>query len=121
MPRQTVQPVLESNSTAMQHVRPTLRKIFTGILCLQAEEDAPLLAWPLACGSAVAQKTMAIRYGDEELTVEVHDAAWKNELQALTPRYLAALRQITVQPVTSIKFIVAGQSDLHPRSSRRHN
>ena len=44
----------------MQHARGTLRKIFADKVCGQAGEDAPLLAWPVVCGAAVAEKTKAL-------------------------------------------------------------
>src|ERR1700690_3543613 len=60
-------PVLESTST-MQRAGSTLKKIFADTL-RPVGDDAPLLAWPLACGSQIADKTSAVSYGDGGLTV----------------------------------------------------
>jgi len=90
----------------MQHASTTLKKIFADTLRREAGNDAPLLAWPLACGSKVAEKTSAIGYADGVLTIEVPDATWKQQLQGLNRQYLAALKQISAQPVTAIKFVV---------------
>ncbi len=109
-------PLLYNRSfTAMQHASSTLKKIFADTLRRDAGDDAPLLAWPLACGSKVAEKTSAIGYADGVLTVEVPDATWQQQLQGLNPQYLAALKQISAQPVNAIKFVVRNQAERPPR------
>ena len=45
-----------------------------------AAAEAPLMAWPLVCGSAVAERTRALSFADGVLRVEVADAGWKSEL-----------------------------------------
>ncbi len=99
----------------MQHARSILHKIFAETLRREGGDSAPLLAWPLACGSATAAKTNAVSYAEGVLTVEVADAGWRQQLPSLVPRYLAALNQISTQPVDSIKFVAANPRD---RSSR---
>lgn len=95
----------------MRHAGSTLKKIFADTLRRDAGDDAPLLAWPLVCGSKVAEKTSAIAYADGVLTVEVPDATWQQQLQGLNPQYLAALKQISAQPVNAIKFVVRNQAE----------
>jgi predicted nucleic acid-binding Zn ribbon protein len=95
----------------MRHASSTLKKIFADTLRRDAGDDAPLLAWPLVCGSKVAEKTSAIAYADGVLTVEVPDATWQQQLHSLNPQYLAALKQISAQPVNAIKFVVRNQAD----------
>ena len=95
----------------MQHASSTLKKIFAETLRQQASDDAPQLAWPLACGAKVAEKTSAIGYADGVLTVEVPDANWRQQLQDFTHQYLAALKPISAQPVNTIKFVVKGRSE----------
>ena len=99
------------SSDAMQHASSTLKKIFAHTLRREAGDDAPLLAWPLACGSKVGEKTSAIGYADGVLTVEVPDATWQQQLQGLNRQYLAALKQISAQPVNTIKFVVKRQTE----------
>jgi hypothetical protein len=94
----------------MQHASLTLKKIFAKTLRQQASDNAPLLAWPLACGAKVAEKTSAIGYADGVLTVEVPDATWRQQLQDFTDLYLAALKPISAQPVSAIKFVVKGRA-----------
>jgi predicted nucleic acid-binding Zn ribbon protein len=95
----------------MRHASSTFNKIFADTLRRDAGDDAPLLAWPLVCGSKVAEKTSAIGYADGVLTVEVPDATWQQQLQGLNPQYLAALKQISAQPVNAIKFVVRNQAE----------
>lgn len=92
----------------MQHARSTLRKIFSDTLRREGV-DAPLLAWPLACGAKTAARTNAVAYADGVLTVAVPDNTWRNQLLSLSPRYLAALQQITAEPVSRINFVIPGQ------------
>ena len=95
----------------MQHASSTLKKIFADTLRREAGDDAPLLAWPLACGAKVAEKTSATGYAEGVLTVEVPDATWQQQLQGLERQYLAALKQISALPVSTIKFVVRNQSE----------
>jgi Dna[CI] antecedent, DciA len=74
----------------------------------QAEpRQSPLLAWSVACGSAVAERTRALNYDNGILRVEVADAGWKSELQSLAPRYLAALNRYSAETVNRIEFLLA--------------
>ena len=94
----------------MQPASSTLKKIFAETLRQQAGDDAPQLAWPLACGAKVSEKTSAIGYADGLLTVEVPDATWQQQLQDFMHQYLAALKPISARPVNAIKFVVKGRS-----------
>lgn len=68
--------------------------------------DAALLAWPLVCGSVVAERTRALDFRDGVLRVEVADTGWKSELQAIAPRYLALINRYTREQVRRIEFVV---------------
>jgi predicted nucleic acid-binding Zn ribbon protein len=67
------------------------------------------MAWPVVCGSAVAERTRALSFADGVLCVEVAGQRWKAELQALAPRYLAVINRYTVDAVRRIEFVVASQ------------
>jgi hypothetical protein len=101
----------------MRHASSTLKKIFADTLRREGGDSAPLLAWPLACGSATAAKTNALSYAEGLLTVEVSDPGWRQQLPSLVPRYLVALNQISTQRVDSIKF-VAPDSPNDPPAKR---
>jgi hypothetical protein len=97
----------------MQHARGTLKKIFAQNVCTKAGDLAPVLAWPVACGRAVAANTEALSFVDGVLVVAVPDAVWRNQLQLLSQPYLAGLNQISGQLVRSISFVVAPHP-IHP-------
>lgn len=69
-------------------------------------EESALLAWPVACGSAVADRTRALGFADGILRVEVADKGWQRELMALAPRYLATINRYSATCVRRIEFIV---------------
>ena len=91
----------------MQHARGTLKKIFADSVCSKSGEDAPLLAWPVVCGAAVAKKTRALSFADGVLLVAVPDVAWRAQLQNMYQQYLAGLHQVAGIQVKSISFVVA--------------
>lgn len=91
----------------MQQISAGLDKLLAQSLRLAPPAEAPLLAWPVVCGSAVAQRTRALGFQDGTLSVEVADAGWKSELKSLAPQYLAAINRYTTEAVYRIEFIVA--------------
>ena len=72
--------------------------------------DAPLLAWPLACGHAVGERTRAMDFSDGILRVEVPDASWRAELKALAPQYVAVINRYVRESVKRIEFVIAGKA-----------
>jgi hypothetical protein len=83
-----------------------LEKLVVGSLRRAPQGAAPLLAWPLVCGSVVAERTRAVEFGNAVLRVEVPDAGWKREMQGLAPRYLAVLNRYAAQKVERIEFVI---------------
>jgi Dna[CI] antecedent, DciA len=92
-----------------------LEKIVVRSLRQVPPAQAPLMAWPVVCGSAVAERTRALIFQDGILQVGVPDAGWRSELQLLAPRYLAAINRYTVEVVRRIEFIVNPAEDNGPR------
>jgi hypothetical protein len=90
----------------MEHVAVGLERIVTSGLRRAQAGDGPLLAWPLACGHAVAARTMALEFADGVLRVQVPDAGWRAELQALAPQYLAVLNRYVAESVKKLEFVV---------------
>jgi hypothetical protein len=82
-----------------------LEKIVAGSLRRVPPAEAPLLAWPLVCGSVVAARTRAMEFTNAVLRVEVPDAGWRREMQNLAPRYLATLNRYSGQKVDEIEFV----------------
>jgi Dna[CI] antecedent DciA-like protein len=84
-----------------------LEKIVAQSLRQVPPAQAPLMAWPVVCGSAVAERTSALAFLDGVLRVRVPDTGWRSELQLLAPRYLAAINRYTVEAVRKIEFVVS--------------
>ncbi len=93
----------------MQLAGSELEKIVAQSLRQAPRAKAPLMAWPVVCGSAVAERTQALQFEDGILRVEVPDMGWRSELQVLAPRYLAAINRYTVEIVRRIEFVVSPQ------------
>jgi hypothetical protein len=90
----------------LQQASSGLEKIVLGSLRRVPPAEAPLLAWPLVCGSVVAERTQALEFSNSVLRVEVPDAGWKREMQSLAPRYLATLNRYAGQKVERIEFVI---------------
>ena len=90
----------------MEQAGSGLEKIVLNCLRRVPQAEAPLLAWPLACGSAVAERTRAVQFSSAVLRVEVPDAGWKREMQNLAPRYVAAMNRYAGQKVERIEFVI---------------
>jgi predicted nucleic acid-binding Zn ribbon protein len=96
-----------------------LEKVVAQSLRQAPASEAPLLAWAVVCGSAVAERTRAVAFTDGVLRIEVSDAAWKSELQALAPRYLAMINRYTSEMVQRVEFVVAGYGDTQSKAPFR--
>ena len=91
----------------MEQAGAGLEKIVAQSLRLAPRAEAPLMAWPVVCGSAVAERTRALSFEDGVLRVEVAGPGWKAELQALAPRYVAVMNRYTAEAVRRIEFVVS--------------
>lgn len=90
----------------MEQAGSDLEKIVARSLRQMPPAQAPLMAWPVVCGSAVAERTRALSFVDGILRIAVADAGWKSELQNLAPRYLASINRYTVEAVRRIEFVI---------------
>lgn len=90
----------------MEQAGSDLEKIVARSLRQVPPAQAPLMAWPVVCGSAVAERTRALSFLDGVLRIAVADAGWKSELQGLAPRYLASINRYTAEAVRRIEFVL---------------
>lgn len=93
-------------SQFLNRAAASLEKVVADALHRVPEAESPLLAWPVACGSAVAERTRALSFAEGILRVEVADAGWQRELAALAPRYLAAINRYATARVQRIEFVL---------------
>jgi predicted nucleic acid-binding Zn ribbon protein len=93
----------------LQPAASGLQKVVTDCLRRTAPGDAAVMAWPLVCGSVMAERSRALAFADGVLRVEVAHAGWKQQLQELAPRYLAILNRYVGNRVERLEFVVAGR------------
>ena len=91
----------------MERASAGLQKIVGDALRRSPTGQAPLLAWPLACGTAVAKRTRPLDCAQGVLRIEVPDAGWRAELQALSPQYLAVINRYVAENIRRIEFVVS--------------
>lgn len=89
----------------MERAAAGLQKIVGDALRRMPPGQAPISAWPLACGTAVAARTRVLDFAQGVLRVEVPDSGWKDELQALAPQYLAVINRYVGDGVQRIRFV----------------
>jgi hypothetical protein len=90
----------------LNRTSPELEIIIAKALHRAPAGESALLAWPVACGSAVADRTRALSFSDGILRVEVADAGWRRELVHLAPRYVALINKYSATSVKRIEFVV---------------
>lgn len=90
----------------MDRAASHLEDVVSRVLHRAPADQSPLLAWAVACGSAVAERTRPLNFADGVLLVEVSDNGWRQELSALAPRYVAAINKYSPVPVRRIEFVV---------------
>ncbi len=73
----------------------------------QPADEAAKLGWPLVCGAEVASRTKAVEFEDGNLTVEVSDINWRNQLSDFEPRYLTGFRDLIGPIVKRVRFKIA--------------
>jgi hypothetical protein len=91
----------------MQPAGAGLEKIVAASLRRAAPGEGPILAWPMACGGTVAERTRALEFIDGVLRVEAPDVGWQKELRALAPQYLAVINRYVGEPVRRLDFVIA--------------
>jgi hypothetical protein len=90
----------------MEPVRTGLRQIMSDLLRARPTDEAVILAWPLVCGKEVASRAQAVGFNDGTLTVEVPDAAWRNQLHSFASRYVSGYEGLLGPVVKSVQFKV---------------
>jgi len=90
----------------MERASAGLQKIVIDSLRRTPPGQAPILAWPLACGTAVARRTRVLDFDMGVLRVEVPDCGWRQELEALAPQYLSVINRYAGESVKRIQFVI---------------
>ena len=88
----------------MQSARQDLASLAARVLKNSPATEAVVLAWPLACGSAVAERTQASSYENGILRVRVPDRSWQAQLEDFFPHYKAKILQLTGISIERIRY-----------------
>src|SRR5437016_6104788 len=95
----------------MQSIKANLQELSALLLTQVPPDQAPIVAWPMICGSAVAAKTSAQQFGNETLTIRVPDPKWKSELEGFVPQYLSAFNKVLPNQVKQLRFVEASSTE----------
>jgi len=98
---------MEDIASGLQHIKASLLRGCD-------PKEAPAIAWPMVCGTRVAEKAEVHDFENGVLTIIVPDAGWRSELADLAPRYLVALNKIS--PVKIEKLVFITQEDFEART-----
>jgi Dna[CI] antecedent, DciA len=93
---------------SLEKIGAGLEEIVANSLRRARAGEGPVLAWPVACGSAVAARTRALEFSQGVLRVEVPDQGWRKELQNFAPQYLAVMNRYVAESVKRIEFVISG-------------
>lgn len=86
--------------SARHHLNALAARVFKDV----PAEEAVVLAWPLACGSTIAQRTQAFAYQNGILRVRVPDRSWQMQLEDFSPQYKAKILMLTGINVERIRY-----------------
>jgi hypothetical protein len=90
----------------MEKAGTGLAQIMADLLRGAAPQDAPVFAWPVVCGPAVAERTRALLFARGVLHVEVSGTGWRAQLTELEGRYLGEFAQLLgANQVKRIEFV----------------
>jgi len=88
----------------VQSARQDLQTLAAHVLKNTDPAEAVVLAWPLVCGTAVAERVRAIAFENEVLRVAVPDKGWQSQLEAFSAQYLQRLSRLAGVPVKRIVY-----------------
>jgi hypothetical protein len=81
----------------LQPARTSIHSIAAEIIRTAPPTEAAEIAWSLACGAAVADRTRVLGVEDGVLRVAAEDDKWRAQLAEFAPRYLAAISKLWPQ------------------------
>ena len=96
----------------MENMRQVLRSSVGRSLRTLPEFDRLSAAWPVAAGSAMAQRAVPLSFEGGVLLLEVADSAWLDQLRAMQPVLERELAGIAEVKLGGIHFELKG---LRPR------
>jgi Dna[CI] antecedent, DciA len=101
---------LAEEEAGMESARAGFQKIVAEILRRASPDDAVSVAWEIACGRTVAEKTEVIEFRDGVLRVRVPDEAWRSNLAGFVPRYVELLNTMLRKKVQRIELVALSKT-----------
>ncbi|HWY71059.1 MAG TPA: DciA family protein [Terriglobales bacterium] len=95
----------------MQSARQDLQALTARVLRNTDPAEAVVLAWPLVCGTAVAERVRAVAFENETLRVAVPDKGWQSQLEAFSAQYLHRLSNLSGVTVKRISYEIGSAAD----------
>lgn len=94
----------------MESMRELLRNSLGRSLRTIGEQDRLAVAWPVACGKAMADRGTVTGYADGVMLVEVVDGAWLRQMMSIQGQLSRDMGRIADVPVRRIHFKVKDQN-----------
>ncbi len=94
----------------MHSARSDVEKISNKVFARIPPEEACILAWPLVCGSSVAERTEAVGYCNGVLFVKVSDRSWKSQLESFASQYSNKL-SILLGRMVKVEYLIGAAAE----------
>jgi hypothetical protein len=95
----------------MEGMRDLLRGTMGRSLRTMNSEDRLAVAWPVACGKAMAERGVLLDYAEGVLRMQVTDRIWLNQMISMRAQLAAELSRIAKVEVREIHFEVKRTDD----------
>jgi Dna[CI] antecedent, DciA len=97
-------------SMAMEGMRDLLKGALGRSLSRLQAEDKLAVAWPVACGRALAERGTIVGFADGLVHVEVTDGAWLRQMMSMRGQLASEMGRIAGVQVRGIHFEVKGKT-----------
>jgi hypothetical protein len=94
----------------MENMRQVFRSSLGRSLRTIPEQDRLAVAWPVACGKAMADRGTIAGYADGVILIEVVDGAWLRQMMSIQRQLISEMGKIAGVPVRGIHFKVKDQN-----------
>lgn len=91
---------------AVEGMRDMLKGSLRRSLGLMRDEDRLAMAWPVACGKALAERGAVVGYTDGVVHIEVTDGAWLRQMASMQAQLAGEMARIAGVKVAGIHFEV---------------
>lgn len=88
----------------MEGMRDLLKRSLVKSLREMPDEDKIVVAWPVACGKAMAERGTVVGYSKGVVLVEVADAAWLRQMLSIQGQLAWEIGRISGVRVRGIDF-----------------